>query len=306
MNDQNTSSVRQSTANGGLPKRPAAILSRRSFCAAGALAAAAGALVGCGGSPEPSTAQASEEASGGTLRVGMEAAYAPYNWQATQESEFTIPIENVSGAYADGYDVQIAKRVAEALDMDPVAVKLSFDGLVDALNNGQIDVIIAGMSDTPERRQSIDFSDPYIEDSIGIFVMKGSPYESATSLSDFAGATVMGQKATLYDDVIGEEMPDSTHANPVDTMPAVLAQLAQGAVDAVTYPKMNEEGYMRSNENLVPIQFAEGKGFATTNPASVGYAKGYEKADAVNDAVNAISDTERQEIWTAACDRQPA
>ena len=306
MNDQNTSSVRQSTANGGLPKRPVAIISRRSFCAAGALAAAAGALVACGGRPEPSTAQASEEAPGGTLRVGMEAAYAPYNWQATQESEFTIPIENVSGAYADGYDVQIAKRVAEALDMDPVAVKLSFDGLVDALNNGQIDVIIAGMSDTPERRQSIDFSDPYIEDSIGIFVMKGSPYENATSLADFAGATVMGQKATLYDDVIGEEMPDSTHANPVDTMPAVLAQLAQGAVDAVTYPKMNEEGYMRSNENLVPIQFAEGKGFATTNPASVGYAKGYEKADAVNDAVNAISDTERQEIWTAACDRQPA
>ncbi len=307
MNDQNTSPVRQSSTNGGLPKRTAAgFLTRRGFLAAGALTAAATALAGCGSNPDGAQAEATEGGSGSTLRVGMEAAYAPYNWQATEETEFTIPIENVSGAYADGYDVQIAKRVAEALGAEPVAVKLSFDGLVDALNNGQIDVIIAGMSDTPERRQSIDFSDPYIEDGIGIFVMKGSPYEGATSLSDFAGATVMGQKATLYDDVIGEEMPDATHANPVDTMPAVLAQLAQGAVDAVTYPKMNEEGYMRSNENLVPIQFAEGKGFATTNPASVGYAKDYENASAVNDAVNAISDTERQEIWTAACDRQPA
>ncbi len=303
MNDQNTSPVRQSSTNGGLPKRTASgFLTRRGFLAAGALTVAATALAGCGTAPDGAQAEATEGGSGTTLRVGMEAAYAPYNWQATEETEFTIPIENVSGAYADGYDVQIAKRVAEALGAEPVAVKLSFDGLVD----GQIDLIIAGMSDTPERRQSIDFSDPYIEDSIGIFVMKGSPYENATSLADFAGATVMGQKATLYDDVIGEEMPDSTHANPVDTMPAVLSQLAQGAVDAVTYPKMNEEGYMRSNENLVPIQFAEGKGFATTNPASVGYAKGYEKADAVNDAVNAISDTERQEIWTAACDRQPA
>ncbi len=303
MNDQNTSPVRQSSTNGGLPKRTASgFLTRRGFLAAGALTVAATALAGCGTAPDGAQAEATEGGSGTTLRVGMEAAYAPYNWQATEETEFTIPIENVSGAYADGYDVQIAKRVAEALGAEPVAVKLSFDGLVDAL----IDLIIAGMSDTPERRQSIDFSDPYIEDSIGIFVMKGSPYENATSLADFAGATVMGQKATLYDDVIGEEMPDSTHANPVDTMPAVLSQLAQGAVDAVTYPKMNEEGYMRSNENLVPIQFAEGKGFATTNPASVGYAKGYEKADAVNDAVNAISDTERQEIWTAACDRQPA
>ena len=308
MNDQNTSPVRQSSTNGGLPKRAAAgLLTRRGLLAAGALTAAATALAGCGTAPAPDGAQAeaTEGGSGSTLRVGMEAAYAPYNWQATEETEFTIPIENVSGAYADGYDVQIAKRVAEALGAEPVAVKLSFDGLIDALNNGQIDVIIAGMSDTEERRQSIDFSDPYIEDTIGIFVTKGSPYENATSLSDFAGATVMGQKATLYDDCI-EEIEGVNHANPVDTMPAVLAQLAQGAVDAVTYPKMNEEGYMRSNENLVPIQFAEGKGFATTNPASVGYAKDYENASAVNDAVNAISDTERQEIWTAACDRQPA
>ena len=51
---------------------------------------------------------------GSVLRVGMEAAYAPYNWQVSEESEYTIPIENVSGAYADGYDVQIAKRIADA------------------------------------------------------------------------------------------------------------------------------------------------------------------------------------------------
>ena len=54
---------------------------------------------------------------GKTLRIGMEAAYAPYNWQESAESDTTIPIENVSGAYADGYDVQIAKRIAKALDM---------------------------------------------------------------------------------------------------------------------------------------------------------------------------------------------
>lgn len=304
MNDQNTPQVDQSRANGGLPKA-SGFVSRRGFLGLSAALAGAAALAGCAPAAGPE-AQATQDGAAQTLRIGMEAAYAPYNWQATQESEYTIPIENVAGAYADGYDVQIAKKVAEALGRDPVAVKLSFDGLVDALNNGQIDLIIAGMSDTPERRQSIDFTDPYIEDSIGIFVMKGSPYENATSLADFKGATVMGQKATLYDDVIGEEMPDSVHANPVDTMPAVLAQLAQGAVDAVTYPKMNEEGYIRSNADLVPIQFAEGQGFETTNPASVGYTKDYADAEAVNDAVNAISDAERQEIWTAACDRQPA
>ena len=116
MNDQNTPQVQQSTATGGLLKRS---VSRRSLFQAGGSLVALGslaALAGCGsagaGAPD---AQASEQGGGSTLRVGMEAAYAPYNWQATQESEYTIPIENVSGAYADGYDVQIAKRVAEAL-----------------------------------------------------------------------------------------------------------------------------------------------------------------------------------------------
>ena len=63
---------------------------------------------------------------GKTLRVGMEAAYAPYNWQESSASDTTIPIENVDGAYADGYDVQVAKKIADALGMEPVAVKMEF------------------------------------------------------------------------------------------------------------------------------------------------------------------------------------
>ena len=63
------------------------------------------------------------------IRIGMEAAYAPYNWQVSEASEYTIPIDNVQGAYADGYDVQIAKIVCKALGGEPVAVKQSFSGL---------------------------------------------------------------------------------------------------------------------------------------------------------------------------------
>ncbi len=96
---------------------------------------------------------------GKTLRVGMEAAYAPYNWQESSASDTTIPIENVDGAYADGYDVQVAKKIADALGMEPVAVKMEFGSLVDSLVNGQIDIICAGMSVTDERAQSADFSD---------------------------------------------------------------------------------------------------------------------------------------------------
>ncbi|MFR2950413.1 MAG: transporter substrate-binding domain-containing protein [Collinsella intestinalis] len=131
-------------------------------------------LAGCGPAPQGSGDAADDGASasgtllgdGKTLRVGMEAAYAPYNWQVSEESEFTIPIENVPGAYADGYDVQVAKIIADGLGMEPVAVKLEFGSLIDALNNGQVDIVCAGMSVTPERAAAAAFSDSYVDDDI--------------------------------------------------------------------------------------------------------------------------------------------
>jgi len=120
-------------------------LSRRSFVKVTSGMIGAGsvlALAGCGPAAQSSDNGSSSSTStsgsssavlgdGTTLRVGMEAAYAPYNWQASEEADTTIPIENVDGSYADGYDVQVAKKIADGLGMDPVAVKMSFSGLVD-------------------------------------------------------------------------------------------------------------------------------------------------------------------------------
>ena len=169
-------------------------------------------LAGCGPAPQDAgeDSSASTDASGvqlgdgRTLRVGMEAAYAPYNWQVSEESEFTIPIENVSGAYADGYDVQVAKIIAAGLDMEPVAVKLEFGSLIDALNNGQIDIVCAGMSVTPEREAAAAFSDSYVDDDIVMICKNDSAYAGATTFADLADASILGQAATMYDDVIAQ------------------------------------------------------------------------------------------------------
>lgn len=76
------------------------------------------------------------------FRVGMECAYAPNNWQESEATDSNVPVENVAGTYAEGYDVQIAKAIAEGLGKELVIVKLSWDGLIDALNQGQIDAIV--------------------------------------------------------------------------------------------------------------------------------------------------------------------
>ena len=115
---------------------PQPVCSRRIFLGSALAASAtvvAGALAGC---QRPSTLEVVQPTTGGgrddlsdsvigkdKIRIGMEAAYAPYNWQVSEASEYTIPIDNVQGAYADGYDVQIAKIVCKALGGEPVAVK---------------------------------------------------------------------------------------------------------------------------------------------------------------------------------------
>lgn len=96
----------------------------------------------------------------GQLRVGMECAYAPNNWQESEASDTNVPIENVPGAYAEGYDVQWARIIADYLGLELVIVKMDWDGLIPALNEGQIDAIVAGMMDTASRREAINFSTP--------------------------------------------------------------------------------------------------------------------------------------------------
>ena len=99
-----------------------------------------------------------------TLRVGMECAYAPFNWTQLDDSNGAVAIDG--GDYAGGYDVEIAKAIAAELGYKLVVVKTIWDGLVPALQSGTIDLIIAGMSPTAERKETIDFSDNYYKSDL--------------------------------------------------------------------------------------------------------------------------------------------
>src|SRR5699024_12548154 len=154
----------------------------------------------------------SKEKENNTVRIGCEFAYVPYNWEEDSATEYNTPIENHDGFYGDGYDVQIAKRVAEAMGKEPVFVKVSFDGLMQALNNGQIDMVISGMLDSPEHRQAADFSNTYAvtKTEYTILVNKDSAYAGATSLEELSGASILGQRGTRLDTVI-DQIPGVNH-----------------------------------------------------------------------------------------------
>ena len=248
----------------------------------------------------PSTTESSQ------FRVGMECAYAPSNWQESAATDTNVPVENVAGAYAEGYDVQIARILADQLGKELVIVKLSWDGLIDALNQGQIDAIIAGMMDTAERRESINFSEPYRETTYGLMVLADSPYLNATSIQDFSGAAVLGQQGTALDDVI-EQIEGVDHLSPVGSVPDMISRLQQGTCDAIVINVENAQGYLASNPNFRLVTFDEGSGF--TLPAK-GSCVGLRKSDTalldqVNSILSGIDDDARAAMWQAAVDGQP-
>lgn len=262
------------------------------------------ALCACGASaPAQSAAPAAERLQ---FRVGMECAYAPSNWQEDAPSGTNYPIENVPGGYAEGYDVQIAKAIADGLDRELVIVKMSWSGLIEALNQGQIDAIIAGMADTAERRESINFSDPYHVTEYGIMVNSGSAYEGAASIQDFSGASVLGQKDTQLDTVI-DQMEGVNHLTPVDSVPNMISRLAQGTCDALVVNLESTDSYLASNPNFVVISFEEGKGF---DLGFSGSCVGLRKEDndllaGINAVLATIPDEERDALWATAVENQP-
>ena len=275
------------------------------------------ALTACGSqtADNGSTDQQQEETGGSTadtptesneFRVGMECAYAPSNWQESEATDTNVPVENVSGAYAEGYDVQIARIIADSLGKDLVIVKLSWDGLIDALNQGQIDAIIAGMMDTAERRESINFSDPYKETIYSMMVLAGSPYENATSIQDFSGAAVLGQQGTALDDVI-DQIEGVEHLSPVGSVPDMISRLQQGTCDAIVINVENAQGYLASNPNFRLVTFDEGSGFTLPAKGScVGLRKSdNELLDQINTILSGIDDDARAAMWQAAVDGQP-
>ncbi len=111
----------------------------------------------------------------GTLKIGMECAYEPYNWTDTDGSSFgDVPIssEGQQGLYANGYDVQIAQYVANRLGLKLEIYAMEWDSLIPAVNSGAIDAIVAGMSPTAERAQEIDFTDTYYESNLVVIIRK--------------------------------------------------------------------------------------------------------------------------------------
>lgn len=235
-----------------------------------------------------------------TLTIGMECGYPPFNWTENFKTETNYPIEGTS-LYAEGYDVQIAKIIAEELGYRLVIKAIEWGGLIAALETNQIDAIIAGMSNTEDRRLNVDFTDPYYRSTHVLVMEKDSKYVNGKTLKDFIGAKVIGQVETLYDSLI-DQLEGVEHMTPLDDVPTIITNIISKRADITILEEPVAKGVIQSNPSLTYIVLEESFDVLEEDECvSIAIRKGDNELQAkINSILNSITNEKRTELMDQA------
>nr|WP_295970029.1 transporter substrate-binding domain-containing protein [uncultured Bacillus sp.] len=262
-------------------------------------------LAACGAKEESDQSGKADDGNTDTFKVGLEAGYPPFNWTQTDDSNGAVQMEG-SAEFAGGYDVEMAKKIAEGLGKKLVIVKTEWDGLVPALTSGKIDAIIAGMSPTEKRKKSIDFTDNYYKSNLVMVVKKGGEFEKASSIQDFKGAKITAQLNTFHYTVI-DQIKEVAKQPAMDNFPAMRVALESGVIDGYVSERPEAISASSANKNFAMVEFT--KGFKTSDDdtaIAVGINKNSELKEKINEILAGITEADRSNIMDAAIKNQPA
>ncbi|HCY9678274.1 TPA: ABC transporter permease subunit [Staphylococcus aureus] len=174
----------------------------------------------------------------GELRVGLSADYAP------MEFEHTV---NGKTEYA-GVDIDLAKKIAKDNNLKLKIVNMSFDSLLGALKTGKIDIIISGMTSTPERKKQVDFSDSYMMTK-NIMLVKKDKVNEYKDIKDFNNKKVGAQKGTEQEKIAPTEIENASITS-LSRLPDVILALKSGKVEGAVVEKPVAEAYLKQNPKL--------------------------------------------------------
>jgi len=238
------------------------------------------------------------------LRIGMEAAYAPFNWTQDDDSNGAVKIDGTN-QYANGYDVQIAKIIAKDLGKEPLIVKTKWEGLVPALTSGKIDMIIAGMSPTAERKQEIAFSSSYYTSEPVLLVKKDSAYANAKTLDDFKDAKITSQQGVYLYDLISQ-IPGAKKETAMGDFAQMRQALEAGVIDA--YVSERPEALTAESANAKFKMIQPEPGFKTgeeDTSIAIGLRKDDERISQINASIETITKEEQVALMDRMIKEQP-
>ncbi|MDY3782072.1 MAG: transporter substrate-binding domain-containing protein [Candidatus Faecousia sp.] len=192
----------------------------------------------------------------GVLTIAMECAYAPYNWTQGDDSNGAVPISNVPGSYANGYDVMIGKKIAEANGWQLEVIQADWDSLVPGVQSGIYDAVIAGQSMTAERSEQVDFAGPYFYATIVCVTKKGSDFAGAKSIADLSGGKCTAQIATIWYDQCLPQIQGAQIQTAAETAPAMLMALETGSVDFICTDMPTAQGAVAAYPDMTILDFS--------------------------------------------------
>ena len=192
----------------------------------------------------------------GVLTIAMECAYAPYNWTQSDDSNGAVPISNVPGSYANGYDVMIGKKIAEANGWELEVIQSDWDSLVPGIQTGKFDAVIAGQSMTAERSEQVDFAGPYFYATIVCVTKADSKFADATSIADLKGGSCTAQIATIWYDQCLPQIDGANVQPAAETAPAMLMALETGMVDFICTDMPTAQGAIAAYPDMKILDFS--------------------------------------------------
>ena len=213
----------------------------------------------------------------GKLVVGSEVSFAPF--------EFYFVDEN-GQEYEAGFEMELARQIAADIGVELEVSDQQFNGLIPALQNGDVDLVLSGMTVTEERKNAVDFSSTYYVGEQPI-VVREADVDVYKTAEDLKGKTLGAQLATIQQTIAEEQFPDS-ELLLLPTVPTLLMELLNGNIEGVVCSKIVATSYM----NIYPgLAFSEVPVESNKNGVGVAVAKGDENATllaAVNETVERV------------------
>jgi putative lysine transport system substrate-binding protein len=203
--------------------------------------------------------------SSNVLRVGMECAYAPFNWtqESSELSDGSTAVQIYgTNYYAYGYDVAVAQKLADELGMELEIHKVEWSSIGVAMDAGEYDCIIAGMGKTAEREASYSFTDVYYYRSNCLVVKKGSGLEDIKGLSELAGKNVKvtTQLGTGWINLL-DQIPDGETGFNYETTSECFMAIQNDVADVCVIDLPTALAAQSTNPDLVIIELDENDAF---------------------------------------------
>lgn len=250
----------------------------------------------CGKSVEPEK-DLDNVTSAGVLKVGMECAYAPFNWTQSDDSNGAVKIKNADG-YANGYDVQIANKIAKALGVKLEVYAYEWDALVPAVESGNLDCVIAGMSPTEERKETVDFTSNYYVSNLVIIVNKESKYATAKTLAEFEGAKINAQDGTFHADAV--KQIKNVQSSVMKDFTMLYTALTANTIDGYIAEEPTAFALCSANDNITYAALVNNDTGFTCDEGDTAIAVAIRKGSSLNKKVSAvidgISDSDKSEL----------